>query len=234
MAPRARVLSIVALALGTYASSAAAEEPEQGPNEQQIESFLASKPVSPDVTKTPEAPEAPPPPPRKHGFVVESSIGALTYFGPMRHISPTAPWFRTAFGWEPMKWFMVLAQFDVTASSTSYASAPPDPRGYTLFGGSAAARATLELGKVLGMFGQFEVGEAKISEDVLATYGFPSADTLNLFVGAALGIEWYQVSPHVALGAEAGIRSYGQLFDRTVAGGSPLAWTAAGTLRYVF
>ena len=231
--PRLLVVGIALLPL-LHASRAAADEPEQGPTQQQIESFLTSKPTSPDVTKTPEAPEAPPPPPRRHGFVVESSIGAITHLGAMRHVSPTSPWFRTAIGWEPLKWLMLLAQFDVSPSSTSLANPPPDPRGYVLFGGSLGLRGSLELGTALGVFGQFEVGGARISEDVLATYGFQNADTVNPFFGAALGFEWYQVSPHMALGAEGGIRSYGDLFDRRVGGGTALAWTAAGTLRYVF
>lgn len=215
-------------------SSAHAEEPEQGPSQQQIEEFLASKPVSPDVTKTPEAPEAPPPPPRKHGFVVESSIGALTHVGPMGHVSPTAPWLRTAFGWEPTKWIMLLAQFDVALSSTSLANPPPDPRGYALYSGSLALRGSLEIAKSFGAFAQVEVGGAKVSEDVLATYGFTNATSLSGYFGAALGFEWYQVSPHLALGGLAGIRSYEQLLDRSLGSGTALAWTAAGTLRYVF
>jgi len=231
---RRAVLVATAAAQVSFASAASADQPEQGPSQQQIESFLASKPVSPDVTKTPEAPEAPPPPPRRHGFVVESSIGALTHLGPMSHISPTSPWFRTAFGWEPTKWLMLLAQFDISPSSTSYASAPPDPRGYVLYGGSVAIRGSLAFGTALGGFAQFEVGGAQISEDVLSTYGFHDADNVNPFFGAHLGFEWYQVSPHMALGAEGGIRSYGQSFDRQAAGGSALAWTASGTLRYVF
>jgi len=42
------------------------------------------------------------------------------------------------------------------------------------------------------------------------------------------------VSPHVALGARGGIRSYGELFDRTIGDGASIGWTAAVTLRYVF
>jgi hypothetical protein len=232
--PSRSLLVLLATLPALWASTAMADEPEQGPSQQQIEEFLASKPVSPDVTKTPEAPEAPPPPPRRHGFVVESSIGALTHLGAMGHVSPTAPWLRTAFGWEPTKWIMLLAQFDVAVSSTSLASPPPDPRGYALYAGSLGLRGSLELGTYFGVFGQFEIGGAKVSEDVLSTYGFTSADSLSGFFGAALGFEWYQVSPHLALGGLGGIRSYGQLLDRNVGGGAALAWTAAGTIRYVF
>jgi hypothetical protein len=234
------MLPIRALLLGLgfapvfLVSTVRAEEPEPGPSQQQIEQFLTSKPVSPDVTKTPEAPEAPPPPPRKHGFVVESSIGALTHIGPMGHVSPTAPWLRTAFGWEPTKWIMLLAQFDVALSSTSLANPPPEPRGYALYSGSLGLRGSIELATSLGVFAQIEVGGAKVSEDVLATYGFMNATSLSGYFGADLGFEWYQVSPHLALGGLGGIRSYGQLLDRSLGGGAALAWTAAGTIRYVF
>lgn len=230
---RASLACLVALPC-LFASVARAQEPEQGPSQQQVEAFLSEKPVSPDVTKPTEAPEAPPPPPRRHGFVVESSIGAQTQLGAMRHISPTSPWLRTAFGWEPTRWIMLLAQFDVTMSSTSFAASPPNPRGYALYAGSFAVRGTISIGTSVGVTVQGEIGGAKISENVLSTYGFRNADTVNPFFGAALGLEWYQVSPHVALGARGGIRSYGELFDRTVGGDASLGWTVAGTLRYVF
>jgi hypothetical protein len=229
---RLPLVSVVALPC-VFASAARADEPEQGPSQRQIESFLSEKPVSPDVTKPTEAPEAPPPPPRRHGFVVESSIGAQTQLGAMRHVSPTSPWFRTAFGWEPTKWIMLLGQFDVSMSSTSLASPPPGPRGYALYAGSVGVRGTISLGTYFGLTVQGEIGGAKISEDVLATYGFRNADTLNPFFGAALGLEWYQVSPHVALGVRGGVRSYGELFDAAI-GGASIGWTAAGTVRYVF
>jgi hypothetical protein len=229
-----RVQLACLIALPTvFASVARAQEPEQGPSQQQIEAFLSEKPVSPDVTKPTEAPEAPPPPPRRHGFVVESSVGAQTQLGAMRHISPTSPWFRTAFGWEPTRWIMLLGQFDVTVSSTSLANSPPNPRGYALYAGSIGIRGTIPIGTSVGLTVQGEIGGAKISEDVLSTYGFKNADTMNPFFGAVLGLEWYQVSPHVALGARGGIRSYGELFD-TSTGGAGIGWTAAVTLRYVF
>jgi hypothetical protein len=230
---RALLAGLVALPC-MCASVARAQEPEQGPSQQQIEAFLSEKPVSPDVNKPTEAPEAPPPPPRRHGFVVESSIGAQTQLGAMRHVSPTSPWLRTAFGWEPTRWIMLLAQFDVTLSSTSLAASPPNPRSYALYAGSLAVRGTIPIGTSIGAIVQGEIGGAKLSENVLSTYGFRNADTVNPFFGAAVGVEWYQVSPHLALGARGGIRSYGELFDRTIGGGGSLGWTVAATLRYVF
>jgi hypothetical protein len=229
-------LSFTALVLGgcLLAVDARADDAKPAPNQEQLETWLAEKPASADVSKTPEAPEAPPPPPRRHGFTVESSIGALTQIGNLRHVSPSAPWFHAAFGYEFTKNLTLLAQTDITLASTSLASPPPEPRSYTLFGFSAAGRFTLPIGPVLGVFAQAEAGLAQVSNDILSTYGYNDANSLEPYFGGMLGIEWYQVSPHYALGARAGLRSYGALLDRSLGGDAALAWLGAVTLRYTF
>jgi hypothetical protein len=223
------------LAIGLFAATrASADEDADKEEQRRIETWLESEPATADLETT-SSPEAPPPPPRKHGFVVESSVGALGYIGPMQHVSRPMPWFRTAFGWEPTHWVMLLAQTDISAGSTSLANPPPDPRGYALWALSAAARFGVQPTPALGISLQAEVGAGRVTEDVLRTYGFRDANHVNPFFGALLGVEWYQVSPHLALVAQGGIRSYAQLFDRSnVSTGTTLGWIGAAALKYTF
>lgn len=204
------------------------------PDQRQIEGWLATKPATADVSRAPSAPEAPPPPPRHRGFVVESSIGAIGQLGALKHVSPTAPWFHAAFGWEPTRWLMVLAQGDVAFASTAYAPPPPDPRGYALWGLGAGVRFGFQPSPAVGLFVEGDLGAARVTEDVLATYGFKDANHVAPYFGGLLGAEWYQISPHYALALHGGVRSYSQLLSRSIGSDGALAWIGAATLKYTF
>ena len=228
----ATVTSLAALASPRVARAddAADEEAER----KKLETWLAEEPAQADVTQTPEAPEAPPPPPRHRGLLVEGSVGALGQLGALQHVSRTAPWFHLGLGYEVTHWFTVLAETDITVASTSLANPPPEPRGYTLFGFSGAGRFSWEVSPVVSLFAEGEVGLAEVSSDILTTYGFNDANSLEPYFGGALGAEWFQVNPHYALGVRAGVRSYGALLDRSFGGDTALAWLGAATLRYTF
>jgi len=233
MLPRPASCASLVLALAGAAQQARAEEPPPGPNEQQISEFLAQKPATADVSKAPEAPEAPPPPPRRHGWVVESSIGALGQLGALSHVSRPSAWLHGAFGYEPLKFLMVLAQVDLTVASTSLANPPPDPRGYAIWGLGGAVRFGFEPFENIGLYGQGEVGITEASSDVLSTYGYKNADSLGFYAGGVLGLEWYQVSPHYALGLTVGARDYFNL-ARSIGGDTAIALIGAAGLRYTF
>jgi hypothetical protein len=51
-------------------------------------------------------------------------------------------------------------------------------------------------------------------------------------VGAGLGIEWFQVSPHYALSVYGGARDYLQNFERVNGTKPPLAWLSGLAIRY--
>jgi hypothetical protein len=235
MLPRFVPSALFCAGLCVLSIDARGEEDEEtpGPDEQQLTEFLAQKPASADVSRPPEAPEAPPPPPRKHGFVLESSIGAQGQLGALSHVSPTAPWFHTAFGWEPTHWFMVLAQFDASIANTSLANPPPGERGYALLAFGGAGRFGIEPARNLGFYAQGEVGLADVTTEVLATYGYKDADSLGLYAGGMLGVEWYQVNPHYALALQGGARWYSNL-DRSIGGDTAIALLGAAALRYTF
>jgi hypothetical protein len=235
MVPRLVASSLALAAVIAVAGPVRAEDDETTPQptSEQLQAWLATKPASADIS-TPTAPEAPPPPPRRHGFVVETTVGAMGQVGAMQHVSPTLPWFRAAFGWEPAKWVMLLAQGDIAFGNTSYASPPPDPRGFALYGFSAAARFGFSPADRIGLFAQGEFGIARVSNDVLATYGFTDANSIGPYFGGLVGFEWYQVSPHVALVVHAGVRSYGNILDRAIGSDSAIAWLGSGGLKYTF
>jgi hypothetical protein len=232
MALRPVVCGLFAVTLAAPAIAQNDESPQ--PTQEQLEGWLAQKPASADVSSRPTAPEAPPPPPRKHGFIVETTIGAMNHMGAMNHVSPTLPWFRAAFGWEPAKWIMLLAQGDLAFGDTSYANPPPNPRGYTLYGVSGAVRFQLAPSDRIGLFAQGEVGAAAVSNDVLSTYGFRDADQFGPYFGGLLGFEWYQISPHMALVVHAGLRNYANILQRAIGSEPALSWMGSGGLKYTF
>jgi len=227
-----RFLAPLAVAV-TWTAAARADDPA-GPGQSDLEKWLASEPAAADVSKAPEAPEAPPPPPRRHGFVVESSLGVMGHLGPLRHVTATQPWTRVGFGWEPTRWLMLLVQGDAAFGSTEYAKPPPEPRGFALVGASGALRFGAQPFEAVGFFLQGEIGGATVTNDVLASYGFADADSLQAYFGGLLGLEWYQVSPHLALSLQGGVRSYAMGLSRAVGGGTPVAWLGAGGLKYTF
>ena len=198
----------------------------------EIEAWLESRaiPGSRDIVET-EPLEAPLRPPRHHGFVIESSIGAMGHLGPLKHVSPTAPWFHAKLGFEPFNFVMLFAEADAAIASTAYANPPPAPRSYALMGFGGGLRLTGKFSD-FGAFAQGEIGGAAVTEDVLTVYGYKKADQLGYYMGAQLGFEWYQVSPHYALAVHGGFRNYPDLLARQQSSDPPLAWLAAMTLRY--
>jgi hypothetical protein len=223
------------------AGSAGAEAPEgesehRQMSQQEIEAWLDARnvPGGADLESVEEPPEAPPPPPRKQGLVVEGSVGALGHIGPLKHISPTAPWFRLQVGYELLGWLMAFGEADLAFATTSHANRPPEPRAYAFYGFGAGMRFTLRPTERIGLYAQLSLGTARASEDVLHVYGFDDADRFNTYYGGTLGFEWYQVNPHYALAVNGGVRSYDNGLSRSGDGQTALAWTAGAAIRYAF
>jgi hypothetical protein len=210
----------------------AAEEPAPELTEQELQTWLSADSSEADASSDAEL--GPPPlPPRRHGWVIEGSVGALGHLGNMRRVSPVAPWFRLQVGYEPLDWLMLFAQGDVSLSSTSLAKTPPAERGYALFGLGGGARIGWQPFSALGFFLQGDAGVASVTEDVLATYGYPDSDRLRPFAGGSLGIDWFQLSPHYALSLSGGARDYFQTFDRINGDKPPWVWFGSVAIRYV-
>jgi hypothetical protein len=196
-----------------------------------LESWLNRPPEQADASAELEL-EAPLLPPRRHGLVLEGSVGALGHLGDMRTVSPIAPWFRLQVGYEIFDWLMLLAQGDIALSSTSLARQPPDERGYALFAVGAGARLGWQPFTSVGFYLQGDAGAASVDQDVLGTYGYPDADAFGPYAGASLGIEWFQTNPHYGLSISGGGRDYFQNFERISGERPPLAWYSSVAIRY--
>ena len=220
--------------------SSAAHAADPPPQERQltpeeIDAWLESRAMPKSQSdRTGGDEDVPPPPPRKHGFVLESSVGVLGHVGHLKNISPSAPWFGLRFGYEPLRWLMVFAETDLAVASTSYSHPPPPPRSYAFWNFGAGVRVTIKPTDRFGVYLQGSIGGGRVTEDVLEIYGYPHAEELGLYQSAELGLEWYQINPHLALGVHGGVRNYPSTLKRDRDDQPPLAWLSGVTLRYTF
>lgn len=209
---------------------AARAEPAAPDAQLELESWLDEDTKPAEVT--PSLADLDLPPPRRRGLVLEGSVGALGHLGDMQAVSPVSPWFRIQVGYELFDWLMLLGQGDVAVSSTGLAHRPPEKRGFALFGVGAGARLAWQPLGAVGVYLQADAGLSSVSEDVLATYGYPDANRLRPFVGSSLGVEWFQVSPHYGLAVYGGARDYFENFERINGRKPPLAWISGLAIRY--
>jgi hypothetical protein len=224
------------LGLSVGVSAHAAEAPaERQISAEEVQAWLdrpSGAPSSDSLTPGPD--EAPPPPPRKHGFTVESGLGALSHLGPLSHVTPTSPWFHLQLGYEPLRWLMVFAETDLVFSNTSYAAQPPPPRTYRLFGFGGGLRGSLGLSERFGAFLEGSAGIASVSDDLLEIYGFLHATEWQPYIGGRLGLEWRPVNPHLCIGLSGGMRTYQSGLRRERSSSSALAVLGGLSLRYTF
>lgn len=221
-------------------ASSRAEEtqpPERTLTPEEIDAWLDSRAMPKSENAARESGDdtsAPPPPPRKQGFVLESSVGVMGQLGHLKHIAPNAPWFGLRFGFEPLRWLMVFAESDLFIASTSYASPPPPPRSFAFWNVGAGARLTLKPSDRVGIYLQASLGAGRATSDVLELYGYSHAEELGLYQSAELGLEWYQVNPHLALGLHGGPRNYPRALKRERGTEPPMTWLCGAGLRYTF
>jgi hypothetical protein len=232
LASAASLLSLCALA---RAAEPAVKERQLTPEE--VDAWLDSRamPKSQGEHSTDAADEdAPPPPPRKKGFVVESSVGVMGQIGHLKHIAPNAPWFGLRFGYEPLRFLMVFVESDLWVASTSYAHPPPPPRSFVFWNAGAGLRFTVKPTERVGVYLQASLGAGRATDDVLELYGYQHAEELGWYQSAELGVEWYQVNPHLALALHGGARNYPRTLKRDLGTEPPMTWLSGAGLRYTF
>lgn len=179
--------------------------------------------------------EAPPPPPYKKSVVVDSSLGALVFLGKFGKTAPPAPLIRTQVGYELFKWLMLFGEGELGFTDTSSSQDPPKTRAFPIFGFGGGARFTARFTDRFGVYLQGSVGamKADIKRRALEIIGFKDAEDLGLYLGGRLGVEWYQLDRHFALGLTAGLRD-ATGFKRTIGSDTPLAFDAGASIRYAF
>jgi hypothetical protein len=227
---------ICALSFGSVSHAAEAQPSERQLSPEEVDAWLDSRamPQSQSDSSLEDASGAPPPPPRRNGFVLESSIGVQGQLGHLKNVTPAAPWFGLRFGYEPLRWLMVFAETDLAIASTSYAHPPPPPRSFVFWNFGVGVRLTFKPSDRFGVYVQGSVGGGRVSEDVLEIYGYQHAEELGVYQGAELGFEWYQVSPHLALGVHGGLRNYPRVLKRERDEEPPMTWLSGLSLRYTF
>jgi hypothetical protein len=189
------------------------------------------------ATTLPEAPpEAPPPLPRKKGVVVEGSMGALGFLGQFRHVAPPAIWLHTQVGYEVASWLMLFGYGELAFTDTSNAADESQSRAFPIFGFGGGARLTLHVSERVALFGQGELGalKADVPRNALAILGYRNAESLGLGAGARVGVEWYQVDRHMALGLAVGVRDAGGFAKLGLKSDTALMTDASVAIRYTF
>jgi hypothetical protein len=242
--PELRWLAGLACALSSLLLSPSTRAADTQPKERQltpeeIDAWLDSRAMPKSqgersADNDDEDAAAPPPPPRKKGFVLESSLGVMGQLGHLKNIAPNAPWFGLRFGYEPLRWLMVFAESDLFVASTSYAHPPPPARSFAFWSFGGGVRLTVKPVDRIGVFVQGSVGAGRATDDVLELYGYQHADELGFYQSAELGVEWYQINPHLALAVHGGVRNYPRALKRDLDSQAPMTWLSGAGLRYTF
>ncbi len=149
------------------------------------------------------------------------------FLGKFGKTAPPAPFIRMQVGYELFKWLMVFGEGELGFTDTSRSQDPPKTRAFPIFGFGGGARFTARFTDRFGMYLQGDVGamKADIRRRALEIIGFKDAEDLGLYFGGRLGLEWYQLDRHFALGLNGGIRD-ATGFKRTIGNDTPLAFDA--------
>jgi hypothetical protein len=193
----------------------------------------ASTPTSPD--------EAPPPRPRRRGLLLESALGVLAFAGQFRHVAPPAYLIRTTLGFEVLRWLTALAESELAFTDTTETQDPSNARAFPIWGFGGGLRVSAPFGSRLAGLVEGDVGAlaAAVPRNTLVNLGFRSAESPGAYLGGRVGVDWYQVDPHLALVIRSGARAaLGFSASQGTAGAGtgdvPLMWDIAVGLRYVF
>jgi hypothetical protein len=199
-------------------------------------STLTTLPTADPNKPAPSPDDAPPVQPHKKGVVLESSLGAMGFVGQFRKVAPPAPWLKLQGGYEIFNFLMVFAEGDLFFTDTSNAQNPPKTHAFVAYGFGGGLRGTVHVTERFALFleGNGGLTKADIAKSALANIGYKNAESLNPYFGGHLGVEWYQLDRHLAIGLAGGVRDLTG-FKRTIGGSdTPLAWDGALSLRYTF
>ncbi len=235
----ARLAALVCLSLGFVSARGALaqdESPQQPITTEQAQAAINAA-ENKDQSTLPAAPaEAPPPPPRRKGVVVEQSIGALGFLGKLGGTTGhPALWLETQAGYELFDWLFLFAEGNLALTDTGDSVGPTQNRPFPILGFGGGARFTAHLSPRVAMFLEGSAGGdvAYVKSGVLANFGFAAAEKLGFYAGGRVGLEWYQVDRHIALGVSGGVR-YMANIAYEAGGDLPLGWSATADLRYTF
>ncbi len=210
-------------------SATASADPASG-----LESDLGPKP--PPKIDSVESLEAPPPPPRRSGLVLQGNLGGLFFPGAFGKLSPPAPHFRVALGYEIFRWLMVYGEGELAFGSTSVASDPPFVRAFPIWGFGGGVRGTVPIGSRVGLWLEAGPGlwSTQTATNALGVLGFKDAESLGLFVRGRIGVDWYQIDRHFALFLAGGARFAPSFTYSSGPAGAPIVAEGSVGIRYTF
>ena len=225
----------VAAVLVGLSAPARAEDAPPGPSAEQLPKVDLDKDVQGTVDVAEPPPEAPPPMPYKKTLVLESSLGARAFLGELGKTAPPGFWLHTQLGYELLRWLMLFGEGDLSFTDTSGTQKPPRTRAFPIFGFGGGVRFTVRFTDRVGVYAQASVGamKADVAVNSLAVIGFREAEELAPYAGGRLGVEWYQIDRHFALGLNGGAR-VAQGFALSRGGDTPLVVDGGASLRYAF
>jgi hypothetical protein len=226
------------LTLLLLAGPAAAQTTEdQALTPEQVQAAMTAADQQKDQSTLPTAPaEAPPPPPRHKGLVLEQSVGALGFAGKFGTFTGhPAVWLQTQVGYEIFRWLMVFAQGEAAFTDNGNTVGPEQNRAFPLLGFGGGVRFTIPFTPRVGMYVQGALGGdvALVPSGELVNFGYEKIESLGFWAGGRLGLEWFQVDRHLALGVSGGARYMANL-AYGLGNDLPLAWDATIDLRYTF
>lgn len=181
--------------------------------------------------------EAPPPPPYKKTLVLDSSLGAMAFLGEFGKVAPPGPYFRTQLGYEFLKWLTLFGEGELAFTDTSEREAPPRTRAFSIYGFGGGVRFTVRFTDRFGVYAQPSVGfmKADVGRNALGNIGFKDAESFGTYLSGRIGVEWYQLDRHFALGLNFAARlAQGFGITRIGASDTPLVADAGVSLRYAF
>jgi hypothetical protein len=233
------VLIVAAVPFAAMRASAQTPENDQPPEPATTAAIAATSTPAAESSASffAEAPpEAPPPLPHKKGLVLEQSLGVLGFAGQFRHVAPPAYWLHTQLGFEVLKWLMLFGEGELAYTDTSVAQDPSKARAFPIFGFGGGVRATIRPSDRVGIFVQGGIGamKADVPKQALFILGYHDAESFNPYFGARVGVEWYQIDRHFALGLGVGVRSASGFAKLATTSDTPLMWDGAATIRYTF
>jgi hypothetical protein len=232
---RSLLFGTIAVAMLVATNASAEEQTVSVDLEKDTKKPASSEAAAADANAPP--PEAPPPLPYKKTVVIDSSIGAMGFFGEFGKVAPPGPYFRTQLGYEVLKWLMLFGEGELSFTDTSVREAPPRTRAFSIYGFGGGARFTIRFGERVGIYAQPSVGlmRADVGKNALGNLGFRDAESLDTYLAGRLGFEWYQLDRHFALGVTVGARlAQGFGITRVGTSDTPLIGDAAVSLRYAF
>jgi hypothetical protein len=240
---RPSVAPALVLALGvsvTGRASGAQAAPPAPPADSAASTPSVTSPSSVAPISTaffPEAPpEAPPPLPRKKGLVLETRLGGLAFLGKFQDLAPPAPWIHAQLGWEFFKWLMLYGYGELAYTGTSNDQAVTSAIYFPIYGFGGGLRVTVHVTDRVALFLQGNLGalSAIVPRDSLAFLGYQPAESPGFCTGGRIGVEWYQIDRHMALGLAVGVRDAFNFKIQDGQSDTPLMLDASAALRYTF